>query len=399
MILEPSISLVSSVATDRTSLRCSPMSLNALSLSADKARMLVRRLCHCTIAVSRVLRVLFMASLQIRLPDNMSGKPVCDKLNSAEEILPITGKVASMDNLALMRVFAKVVETGGLSAVGRALDFAPPTITRRINELEDLLGVRLLHRSTRKLSLTEAGEIYYERSRSIVQAVEEANLAVTEKRAAPSGTLRVTAPSSIARRHVTPAIAEFQTQYPNVRIVMRVADRRVDIVDEGLDIAIRTGRLEDSSLIARKLGVARRLVCASSAYLKRAGRPKHPEELCNHACLTFRTHPGSNLWRFRDGGEIIEVRASGPFIADNGETLVAGACAGLGLVLAPEWLVGMEISSGALEAVLTDCAADPANTPLYSVYPSGPYVSPKVRVFVDFLADRFSRAYAWSDRH
>ncbi len=304
-----------------------------------------------------------------------------------------------MDKLAAMQVFVRVVETGGLSAAGRALGLAPSSVSRRVGELEDLLGVRLLQRTTRRLSLTEAGETYYERSRDIVRAVDEANLAVTGERAGPSGVLRITVPASVARRHIAPAMAAFQARYPAVRIVMSVTDRIVDIVGEGLDVAIRVGQLDDSSLMARKVDEARRLACASPAYLERAGRPNRPEELCDHACLTFRKHPGSNPWRFRRGEEKIEVRATGPFFTDDGETLVAAACAGLGLVLVPEWLVGPEISDGRLVEVLSDHPADPAVTPLHAVYAPGPYTPPKVRALVDFLADRFSRTYAWTDRH
>ncbi len=304
-----------------------------------------------------------------------------------------------MDTLAAMRVFATVVETGGLSAAGRALGLAPSSVSRRIAELEGLLGVRLLQRTTRKLSLTEAGETYYERARDIVRAVEDANLAVTEKRAGPSGVLRVTVPASIARLHLVSAAAAFQCQYPAVRLVMSVTDRMVDIVGEGMDVAIRVGQLEDSSLMARKVGEARRLVCASPAYLERAGEPAHPADLSDHACVIFRRHPGSNLWRFRRGDEKFEVRATGAFFADDGEALVAAACAGLGLSLLPEWLVGPEISSGRLIEVLKDHTADPALTSLHAVYAPGPHVAPKIRAFVDFLAGRFARNYSWRERH
>lgn len=304
-----------------------------------------------------------------------------------------------MDNLAAMQVFVRVVETGGLSAAGRALGLAPSSVTRRISELEDLLGVTLLHRTTRKLSLTEAGTTYYERAREIVRAVEEANLAVTEKRTGPSGTLRISVPASVARLHITPAVAAFHAQYPKVRVVMSVTDRIVDLVEEGLDVAIRIGRLEDSSLIARKLGEGRRLVCASPTYLKRAGKPTSPEALSDHACLTIRRHPGSNVWRFRNGKKAIEVRATGPFFTDDGETLVAAAAAGLGLILVPEWLVGLEISDGRLKETLADYTAEPAMTPLYAVYAPDAYTPPKVRAFVDFLAGRFSRDYAWTEPH
>lgn len=304
-----------------------------------------------------------------------------------------------MDSVAGMRIFSRVVEAGSFSAAGRLLGLAPSSVSRQIGELEAMLGVRLFHRTTRKLSLTEAGETYYERSRDIVRAVDEANLAVTEARAGPSGILRVNVPASVARLHIASAVAAFLGQYPAVKVVMSVTDRMVDIVGEGLDVAIRIGQLEDSSLIARKVGEGRRLVCASPAYLKRAGRPDHPSELTDHACLTFRRHPGSNLWRFRNGDERIEVRATGPFFADDGDTVVAAASAGLGLILVPEWLVGPEISGGRLVEVLSGYDTDPAISPLHALYAPGPYIPPKVRAFVDFLAGRFAHNYTWRERH
>ena len=300
-----------------------------------------------------------------------------------------------MDTLAAMQVFVQVVDTGGLSAAGRTLGLAPSSISRRIGELEEMLGVRLLHRTTRRLSLTEAGETYYERSQAIVDAVTEANLAVTQGRAAPSGLLRVTVPASIARLQISPAIAVFQAQHPAVRVAVSVTDRLADIVGEGLDMAIRVGELEDSSMIARKVGAARRLVCGAPSYLKRAGRPEHPSDLSGHACLAFRTHPGTNLWHFADGESLTEIRAKGPFTADDGGTLVAAACAGLGLVLVPEWLVGPEIVQGRLVIVLTDYTPAPAHTPIYAMYPPGPHIPPKVRAFIDFLVARFSPEYDW----
>ncbi len=181
--------------------------------------------------------------------------------------------------------------------------------------------------------------------------------------------------------------------------LLRLKRRAESNIGEALDLAIRIGRLEDSSLLARKLGEARRLVCAGASYLKHAGRPQHPDELSGHACLTFRSHPGTNLWRFRDRKRVIEVRASGPFFADDGQTLVAAAAAGLGLILVPEWLVGVEISRGRLVELLADHSPEPAVTPLHAVYPPGPYTAPKVRAFIDFLAGRFSRDYAWREGH
>ncbi len=304
-----------------------------------------------------------------------------------------------MDKLAAMQVFVRVVETGGLSAAGRQLGLAPPSVSRRVSELEALLGVKLLQRTTRKLSLTEAGEAYYERARDIVQAVDEANLAAAEKRATPAGALRISMAASMAKLHIIPAIAAFHKLHPNIRVVLRVSDRVVDFIDEGLDVALRIGRLEDSSLIAKKLGQCNRIVCASPDYLKRAGRPKHPEDLSDHACLSYRAHASVSLWRFRRGKKTFAVRTTGPFFSDEGETLVAGACAGLGVVLVPEWLAGIDISNGGLEELLPAYTAEPAQTPLYALYSPGPYIAPKIRAFIDFLAQRFSDNYDWRAMH
>lgn len=303
-----------------------------------------------------------------------------------------------MDSFAAMQVFVRVVEAGSLSAAGRALGLAPSSVTRRINELEAALGVRLLQRTTRKLSLTEAGETYYERAREIMGAVEEATLAVTERRGVASGILRVTVPASLARRHMAPAAADFMAQFPAVKVAMTVTDRMVDLVGEGMDLAIRVGRLEDSSLLARKVGEARRLLCASPAYLERAGSPASPADLTEYACLCFRDHPGRTLWRFRKAGRRADVRVSGPLVANDGEALVAAALAGLGLVLVPAWLVGSEVGDGRLVALLPDHDPDPPSTPLYAVFPPGPYSPIKVRAFVDFLAARFAGEDAWSER-
>lgn len=301
-----------------------------------------------------------------------------------------------MDELAAMRIFVKVVETGSLAAAGRALGLTPPSVTRRVNELEAMLGVTLLQRSTRKLSLTEAGESYFERVRDIVGAVTEAKLSVTAESMAPSGTLRVTTPSAITRRHIAPAIAAFHAQFPEIAVVLRVTDRVVDLLDDNMDVAIRLGRLEDSSLIARRIGEARRCVCASPNYLERAGPLHSPEDIANHAALTTRRHPGANTWRFRRGDEIIEVPATGPVFSEDAEALVAAACADLGLVFMPEWLVGAELADGRLIEVLTDFVPEPARTPVSAVFLPGTFVPAKVRVFVDFLAKRFSGNYDWA---
>ncbi len=305
----------------------------------------------------------------------------------------------TMDSVAGMRTFTRVVEAGGFSAAGRQLGMAPSSVSRRIGELEDDLGVRLFHRTTRKLSLTGEGRLYSGRAAKILVAVDEAKLAVSQTGGAPGGILRLTVPASVCRLHVAPALPAFHTNFPAIEVVLAVTDRLGDLVEEGFDLAIRVGQQRDSSLIARKIGSARRVVCASPSYLDAAGEPNAPAELADHSCLTFRQHPGTNLWRFRGPDGASEVRVSGSLFANDGEVLCAAAVAGLGLVLAPEWLVGIELKRGGLREVLPQYRAEPATTPLYAVYPHQRHLPPKVRAFIDFLAHRFAAAYAWDAGH
>lgn len=301
-----------------------------------------------------------------------------------------------MDSVAGMRIFARVVETGSFSAAGRQLGMAPSSVSRRISELEFDLGAHLFYRTTRKLSLTEAGRLYYERASRILIDVDEARLAVSQLDGAPSGILKVTVPASVARLHVAPALAAFHRRCPAVQTVLSVTDRVVDLVEEGFDLAIRVGRLRDSSLVARKIGSARRVVCASPGYLDRAGVPREPAELAGHGCLTLRSHPGTNAWRFGGVKGPSVVRVSGSLFADDGEVLSAAAVAGLGLVLVPLWLVGHEIDRGRLREVLREFPPDPSTTPLYAVYPHQRHLPPKVRAFIDFLVERFAAETEWT---
>lgn len=304
-----------------------------------------------------------------------------------------------MDSVAGMRIFVRVVDAGSFSAAGRQLGVAPSSVSRRISDLEYELGARLFHRTTRKLSLTEAGRLFHERAAQILVEVEEAKLAISQIGGAPSGILRLTVPASVGRLHIAPALAAFQERFPAVQIVLSMTDRLVDLVDEGFDLAIRVGRQRDSSLIARRIGWGRRVVCGSSSYLKKAGMPKVPADLADHNCLTFRSHPGSNLWSFRGPKGTSKVRVSGGLFADNGEALCAAAVAGLGLILVPNWLVGIEIRQGRLRQVLGKFQVVPEASPLYAVYPHQRHLPPKVRAFVDFLVERFATETEWDGGH
>jgi len=293
-----------------------------------------------------------------------------------------------MDGLAGMRIFARVVDSGSFSAAGRHFGVAPSSISRQINDLEDDLGVRLFQRSTRKLSLTEAGEIYYERVARIIIDVDEAKLSLSQL-GSPTGILRLTVPTGIGRELVVTAIPDFLKQYPGIRIVLSMTDYIVDVIEGQIDVAIRMGHLRDTSLKARKIGECRRVVCASPQYLKKAGTPKTPADLQHHNCLTWRGHPGHNTWTFRGPDGVSKIRASGNFFAKSADALAAAAVAGMGLILLPDWIIGVELRQKQLRIVLSDYEAVPKSTPVWAVHSHGRHVPPKIRAFIDFLVKRF----------
>ncbi|MFQ5982864.1 MAG: LysR substrate-binding domain-containing protein [Woeseiaceae bacterium] len=296
-----------------------------------------------------------------------------------------------MDSVAGMRTLVRVVEAGSFSAAGRQLGVAPSSISRQINDLELELGVRLFHRTTRKLSLTEAGQIYYERAGRIITEVDEARLAVSEL-GSPTGILRVTIPTGIGRELVVSAVPAFLAQYPGVRIVLSMTDYLVDLVAGGFDVGIRVGHLSDSSLKARKIGESRRVVCASPGYLEKSGIPRNPVDLERHNCITFRDHPGHNAWKFRGKDGLTEVRVSGSFFAKSADALAAAAVAGLGLVLLPDWNIGLELRQKQLKVVLSKYDAVPKTSPIWAVHSHQRHVPPKIRAFIDFLVERFANA-------
>lgn len=304
-----------------------------------------------------------------------------------------------MDRLGAIALFTKVVETGSFSEAGRQSNLAPSSVSRRIVELESWVGATLFYRTTRRLNLTEVGRSFYERTRGILLDLEEARVVSAQLEDHPSGLIRLTIPASM-ENHLTVAMGDFQSRWPGVSFSIMFTDHMVDLVTEGFDLAVRIGRMEDSTLKARKIGEAGRFLCASPSYLARVGTPKHPAELIDYDCLTFRTHPGYNVWGFHDNDrnnkDTINVRASGGFSANSGSALVTPAKAGMGLVLLPEWLVGPGLASGELVEVLPKFRPDPDRTPLYVVHPYQRFVPPKVKAFVDFLADRFSGDYDWA---
>ncbi|MCZ6565324.1 MAG: LysR family transcriptional regulator [Gammaproteobacteria bacterium] len=300
-----------------------------------------------------------------------------------------------MENIESLRAFVRVVEVGSFSEAGRQLDMAPSSVSRQINEIEETIGARLFHRTTRKLSLTEAGRTYHERIVQILQDLDEAGLAVSQLDGSPSGVLRITAPAGLNRRHIIPAVAEFREKYPAVKVMLLVTDQYLDIVDEGLDLAIRIGQLSDSSLVVKKIADARRVVCASPKYLKVKGIPKVPENLLGHSCINFGSHYRSYVWTFKSGKGKKAIKVSGSLVVDDGESLVAAAVSGQGIIAVPHWLVGGELKQGLLKEILTEHPLVPQDSPIYVVYPHHRHLPPKVRFFIDFIANKFRNECKW----
>ena len=302
-----------------------------------------------------------------------------------------------MDTLTSMKVFHTAVTNGSFSEAGRVLGMAPSSVSRQISALEDHLGVQLLNRSTRQLHLTEAGETYHDRVINILQSVEDAAVAVTELESRPRGLLRINVPVTFGRRHVAPFFAAFMQAYPEVEIEATMTDNLVNIIEEGADLVIRIGELQDSSLIARKLAPNKRVIAASPEYLERHGEPLTPSDLADHVALTYRRQAGPDIFHFDGPRGVEHVRMRSILHVNNGEAIVPAARAGLGLVLLPTYVVGRDIQMGRLRPVMTDFQASPTalDTGIYAMYPPNRHLSPKVRAFVDFLLERYGTPPYW----
>lgn len=293
-----------------------------------------------------------------------------------------------MDRLAAMHAFVSVVESGGFARAAARAGSSTSTLSRQVADLERHLGARLLNRTTRKLSLTEAGQAFFERAAQVLADLQEAEALVSASAAAPRGTLRLTCSHAMGVQRVGPAIASFVARYPEVRFEVSVSDRIVDLVEEGFDLAIRIGQIGSEQMVARRLGSARLLLCAAPAYLKARGNPKTPADLTAHAALTYAYAANPRLWRLIDrSGHTHEVRVSGPLHANSGELAVAAAIRGLGIVLEPDFLVGGALEAGLLVRVLPEYEGVPAD--IWAVYPSRRHLSVKVRLFVDHIAGYF----------
>ena len=293
-----------------------------------------------------------------------------------------------MDKLASMAVFVKAVETGSFADTAAALNMSGPMVGRHVRHLEEHLGVQLLTRTTRRQSLTDVGQIYYERCKVALAEVETAEACASEMRVRPRGRLRINAPVTFGSRALTPALPDYLAVYPEIQIELTLNNRIVDLVDEGFDAAIRMGTLRDSSLIARRLADYELIACASPTYLKKHGTPTTPADLKAHLCLGFQPGAPEEYWTFKGpSGRSESMQIAGPFKSNSGRALMTMAIAGAGIILQPTVLLKDQIAVGTLVPVLPTFVPQPL--PMHIVFAPDRRPTLKLRSFIDFMVDRF----------
>ena len=292
-----------------------------------------------------------------------------------------------MDRLTAMAAFVRCVERGSFSAVGREMHLTQPTVSKLIASLERHLGGKLFARSTRHLALTAEGQRFYERCRTIVDAVDTAEASFKTGREEIAGTLHIATSVSFGRTQVMGRIHAFMRRYPSLRIDLQLNDRFVDIVEEGVDVAFRIGELKDSSLIARRIGTTHRVTVGAPDYFKRYGEPEHPEDLKKHSCIVYTGLASQNEWPYTRDGRACPVRVSGSFQTNSGEAVRAATLAGIGIALSPVWLIGDDIRARRLKVVLADYRPKPV--PVHALLPANRRYSAKVKACVDFFQAEF----------
>jgi len=299
-----------------------------------------------------------------------------------------------MDKFEDIQAFIAVVEAGSFTAAAKRLGSAKSAVSRRVSALEERLGVQLLHRTTRVLNLTETGQSFYDHGTRILADLEEAEAAVQQEHGELRGTLRLALPLSFGVRHMCGPIATFSKQHPRVRFDLDLNDRRVDLIEENFDVAVRIGRLPDSSLIARRLFDVRAVVCGSPHYLSVHGEPETPADLIDHHCLVYSNLIDPGKWEYEDrDGNRNTVKVNSILSASSGDFLSNAAAHGMGLVIQPTFIAAAAIRSGNLTPVLSNYSWP--ISPAYAVYPPTRHLSYRVREFIDFLVERFAGTPQW----
>ncbi|NGZ87671.1 LysR family transcriptional regulator [Duganella aceris] len=294
-----------------------------------------------------------------------------------------------MDAVSDLAFFALLMKQGSLAAVARELGVTPPVVTKRLAALERRLGVRLLNRTTRRMSVTHEGEVYLSNGARILADIEELEMKVVSSRAEPKGLLRVNASFGFGRRHIAPAVAAFARRYPEVEVQLQMTERPMNLVDAAYDIGIRIGELPDARITARKIASNRRLLCASPLYLDRVAAPATPNELQRHDCIVIREDEAAyGVWHLSNGRRQEMVKVRGALSTNDGETAVAWALDGYGIIMRSQWDAAPYLRSGRLVPVLAEWSLPGAD--IFAVYPERLNLSAKVSAFVDFLAERFA---------
>ncbi|PDT14375.1 LysR family transcriptional regulator [Rhizobium sp. J15] len=298
-----------------------------------------------------------------------------------------------MDRLTSLTVFGRVVECGGFSAAARRLNMSVTMVGNHVQSLEDRLGVRLLNRTTRKVSLTETGKYYYERSSQILAELEEADRTAGALSTTPRGTLKVYTSSAIVR-FLLPVVSEYMELYPSIALDFSVGERMVDMIEDGYDLVIRTVPPPDSSLVARKLTPWRHMLVCSPAYFESHPTPQRPAEVADHNCLQYAYYPYGEEWRFEDGeGRQESVKIAGNVVSNSAEMLRFLTLNGQGIFLAPSFVVFDDIAEGRLVKIMPDYR--PVEFNINAVYPNRSHLATKVRLFIDLLAERFAEHRKW----
>jgi len=299
-----------------------------------------------------------------------------------------------MDSLTDIAVFVQVVDAGSFTAAAEKLGLSKSVASKYVTRLEERLGARLLNRTTRRLSLTEVGQVFYTSSQQGLREIEEAESEVSKLQSSPRGVLRLNAPMSFGILHISPALPDFLNQYPELSIDMSLDDRRVDLVEEGFDLAIRIGELPDSSLVARRLGPCRHVVCGAPDYFKNHGVPQTPDDLRHHNAISYKYQDTPSEWHFISPNKsVVHVPVSGSIQINNSLGLREALLHGAGITLTPTFIAGPDIKSGKLQAVLTDYEV--MEFSIYAVYPQRRHLSPKVKAFVEFMSERISNHPYW----
>lgn len=299
-----------------------------------------------------------------------------------------------MDRIDEMRAFLLVAEARSFAQAARRLSVSPAQVSKLVARLEDRLGARLLNRTTRDVSLTDIGRAYLDRARAVLEEMEALETSVRDSAKGPRGLLRVSAPVTFGAAQLGPALLDFAEAYPEVGLDVSFTDRPVNLVDEGYDVAVRIARMGDSSLVARKLGEARIVTCASPEWIARHGAPEHPRDLSNQNVVIDLNLKDPFTWTYREGQERIDVKVDGRLHFSSAEACVDAALRTFGPTRAPDFVAVKHLKAHRLEPLLSDFEPEPL--PIQAVYPHARHLAAKVRVFVDFLAERFARMPEWA---